>query len=128
MDLSTQAGFHTDTFTPDRLIADNADDIIGKGIALAAGQNLARGAVLGRITASGKYVLSLAAAQDGSQVPNVVLAQDCDASGGDTVAIAYFQGTFNASALILGVGHTGQSVFDALRDVNIMVVDTLGGV
>jgi hypothetical protein len=33
---------------------------------------LPRGALLGKITASGKYVLSLAAANDGSQVPDAV--------------------------------------------------------
>lgn len=128
MDLNTQAGFRSDVFTPDRLIADDADDIIGKGITLASGQNLSRGAVLGKITASGKYTLSLAAASDGSQNPSVILAQDCDASAGDAAAVAYFSGVFNASALTIGTGHTAATVADALRGLSIMIVSTQGGV
>lgn len=128
MDLNTQVGFRTDTFTPDRLIADNADDILGKGIVLISGQNLTRGAVLGMITASGKYTLSLLASSDGSQNPSVILAQDCDASGGDAAAVAYFDGTFNFSALTLGTGHTEATVTAALRGLSINIVDTIGGV
>ena len=128
MDLNTQAGFRSDVFTPDRLIADDADDIIGKGITLVAGQNLTRGAVLGKITASGKYTLSLAAASDGSQNPSVILAQDCDASLGDAAAAAYFSGVFNGSALTIGTGHTTATVTDALRGLSIMIVSTIGGV
>ncbi|CAK8987140.1 Portal protein [Cleaved into: Protein B*] [Durusdinium trenchii] len=41
---------------------------------------------------SGKYLLSLAAADDGSQTPKAVLAEDCDASAGDKTAIVYFAG------------------------------------
>lgn len=125
---SVSAGFRTDTFTPDRLIADDADDIIGKGIVLAAGQNLVRGSVLGKVTATGKYVLATAAANDGSQNPSVVLADDCDASLADSPAIAYFSGTFNSAALTLGAGMTAPVVADALRGLSIMLVDTLGGV
>lgn len=128
MDLNTQAGFRTDTYTPDRLIADNADDILGKGITLISGQNLARGTVLGMITASGKYTTSLSASSDGSQNPSVVLAQDCDASGGDATAIAYFDGTFNSGALTIGTGHTAATVTAALRGLSINIVDTIGGV
>ncbi len=128
MDLNTQAGIRTDVYTPDRLIADDADALIGKGVTLITGQNLQRGAVLGRITASGKYTLALSAAADGSQVPSVILAQDCDATAGDTPAVAYFQGTFNSSALIIGAAHTVQTVTDALRGLSINVVDVIGGV
>ena len=128
MDFNTQAGVRTDVFTPDRLIAHDADSIIGKGITLLSGQNLKRGAVLGKITASGKFTLSASGASNGSEVPSVILAQDCDASAGDTPALAYFRGTFNSAALILGAGHTVPSVTDALRGQSIMVVDTQGGV
>jgi hypothetical protein len=128
MDLNTQAGFRSDVFTPDRLIADGAEDIVGKGITLVSGQNLSRGAVLGRITASGKYTLAAAASNDGSQNPAVILAQDCDASAADAQAVAYFQGTFNSAALTLGTGITAAAAADALRGLSIMIVDTIGGV
>ncbi|HEY8732269.1 MAG TPA: head decoration protein, partial [Candidatus Limnocylindria bacterium] len=66
-----------DTLALDALIAGDTDSIISEKITLITGQNLARGAVLGKITASGKYTLSLSAAVDGSQVPDRILAQDC---------------------------------------------------
>lgn len=128
MDLNTQAGMRTDVFTPDRLIADDADDIIGKGITLAAGQSLARGAILGKITATGKYALCTSGATDGSQTPTVILAQDCDANAGDAAAIAYFQGTFNGAALIYDSTVPLQTIKDTLRGLSIMIVDTIGGV
>ncbi|MFZ6767505.1 head decoration protein [Undibacterium sp. Di26W] len=128
MDLNTQAAIRTDVYIPDRLIADDADGIVGKGIILLGGQSYSRGTVLGKITASGKYTLAATAATDGSQSPSVVLAQDCDATAGDAGGLGYFAGTFNSAALTIGAGHTVQSVTDALRGLSIMVVDTIGGV
>lgn len=129
MDLKTIARFAQEgVYTPDTLIAHDADDLLGKTITLASGQNLARGAVLGRVTASGKYVLSASAAADGSQVPSVVLAEDTNATAGDTACNAYFSGVFNVGALVLGAGHTAQTVTDALRNVGIQTVTVQGGV
>jgi hypothetical protein len=43
--------------------------------------------------------LALSASSDGSQTPTAILAEDCDASGGDKEAMVYKAGTFNESAL-----------------------------
>ena len=51
---------------------------------LIAGQNLALGAVLGKITASGKYTAVAPAASDGSEVACAVLLVSTDASYADT--------------------------------------------
>lgn len=129
MDHKTVARFASEgTYVPDRLIADHADDLLAKGITLLAGQNLERGTVLGRITASGKYVRSLSAAADGSQVPTAILAEDTDASAGDRGTNGYFAGTFNSAALILGTGHTLAGVTDTLRGVGIYLVTVQAGV
>ena len=50
------------------------------------------GQVLGLITASGKYTQVAPAAVDGSQTAAAVLMADCDASGGDKVALAVVRG------------------------------------
>lgn len=50
-----------------------------------AGQ-LYAGTVLGKITASGKYVPSPATGGDGSQTAIAILWDDCDATAGDVVA------------------------------------------
>jgi len=95
------------------------DDLMTRQITLVSGQNLKRGALLGRITATGKYTLSLSASSDGSQTPAAILAEDTDASGGDKLTPAYFGGVFDENAIIYGTGHTKSSVREALRDVGI---------
>ncbi len=64
---------------------------------------------------SGSYKKSLAAATDGSETPIAILAEDCDASGGDAECVAYYTGDFNEDAITFGSGHTAASVKDALR-------------
>ena len=86
-----------------------------EAITIASGQNLARGTVLGFITANNKAVLSLAAAEDGSETPVAILSDAVDASAGDRPAVAYFAGEFNSRALVLGAGHTIESIRGALR-------------
>lgn len=95
-----------------------------RAITLTAG-NLLRGSVLGSTDdgsdsdPSGNYKLSASAASDGSQTPKVILAEDCDASGGAKETVAYFAGTFNEEQLHFGTGHDKYSVREALRDVGI---------
>jgi len=111
-------GAVSDAFVPDQLIAGPLQ-LVTDTVTLISGQTLTRGAVLGKITASGKYTLSLAAATDGSEVPSVILADDVDASGGDKLAGVYLAGEFNAGAMTFGTGHTAASTKDALRDAGI---------
>lgn len=56
---------------------------------ILSGQVLLAGAVLGKITTGGKYVIADAhtPATDGSQTGAAVLLEDCDASGGDKTAL-----------------------------------------
>jgi hypothetical protein len=68
---------------------------------------------------SGNYNPLASAASDGSQTPKVILAEDCDASGGAKETVAYFAGTFNEEQLHFGTGHDKYSVREALRDVGI---------
>jgi hypothetical protein len=119
MSFKTQAGFQTEgSYMPDNLIAGDFP-IRTRKVTLVTGQNLARGALLGVITASGKYTLSASAAADGSQTPNAILAEDVDASAGDKDAIVYIAGDFNANTLTYGAGHTAASVRDELRNLSI---------
>jgi len=89
---------------------------------LVSGQTLLRGAVLGRITTGGKMTLALSASSDGSQTPVAVLAEDCDASGGDKECMVYKAGCFNESALTLGTGITlDKATRHALRGLDIYI-------
>lgn len=116
---TTRASFGTEgTYTPDSLHAGDFP-IRTRKVTIITGQNVVRGAVLGRITASGKYNLSLSAAGDGSQTPIAILAEDVDATAADKEAVVYISGDFNSTALTLGTAHTVASITEGLRDLNI---------
>ncbi|SOC48287.1 bacteriophage lambda head decoration protein D [Rhizobium subbaraonis] len=104
----------TATFSPNDLLVSDVP-VITRNVTLISGQNLKRGAVLGNITASDKYTLSLSASADGSQTPGLVLAADADASGGDLVVPAYASGAFDSTKLVFGTGHTAATVEAAFR-------------
>jgi hypothetical protein len=117
------AKFQTEgVFTPDALIAGNHHLLVGRKVTIASGQSRTRGDVLGKVTANSKYLLSLSAASDGSEAPDAILAEDCDASGGDKQAMAYFRGDFNTGGLTLGAGHTVASITEGLRAKGITVL------
>lgn len=110
----------TETFDRDNLIAGNYPRVTDRETMLTPQVN-ARGSLMGRITASGKIILSLAAAGDGSQVPTGILVNDADANAADTEEDIYLSGEFNQDAIIYGAGHTAASVKDGLRDLNIYI-------
>lgn len=120
--MNTAAKFATEgVFPSDNLIAGNAHLLNAKKVIVISGQNLVRGAVLGKITASGKYALSVSAADDGSQTPDLILADDCDATSADQTALAYSRGDFGDIALTIGAGHTLASIAEGLRVKGITI-------
>lgn len=116
-----RASYSTESYAVATLIAGDYPRITRK-VTIAAGAALAAGALLGQITASGKYVLSASASADGSQAPSVVLAEDIDASGSDREAIVYLTGEFRTDAMTFGTGHTASSTRAALRALSIFTV------
>lgn len=81
----------------------------------ASGAALKRGTVLGRVTASDKYVTSVKTATDGSQVPAIVLAFDIDASAADVVCSGYDDGEFVAEKMTFDASWTAATLEAALR-------------
>lgn len=88
---------------------------------LVSGQVLDAGALLGKITASGKLTLSLAAATDGSEVPYAILSEATDATSGDKVCPIILAGPVAEKNIIFGAGHTAESTKDTLRDLGIFL-------
>ena len=84
------------------------------GVTLVSGQNLTRGTVLGRITASGKYTAYNNGAVDGSEQARGILAVDTDASGGDVSTVIYVTGEFNEEALT-GFDEAARADLEALN-------------
>ena len=109
-----------ENFSPDRLISGRSQ-LVSETCTLATGQNLPRGALVGRIAASNKMTLCTAAASDGSQAPYGVLVDDFNASLADTQCGVYVKGEFNQAAITLGAGLTIAGVHDALRDAGILL-------
>jgi len=123
----TYAAFSTEgTYTPDALIAGNHELLVGRKVTILTGQVLARGAVLGKITASGKYIESLLAAVDGSEVPDLILAEAVDATAADVAVLAYARGDFTTNALTIGAGHSAASIAEGLRAKGITLLAAVG--
>ena len=113
------------TYTPFDALIVGGYDTVSRQITVLSGQNLKRGSVLGRITASGKYVLALSASSDGSQVPTVILAEDTDASAADAVTVAYFRATVDENACVFGTGITAATAREPLRDFGIYLQSSI---
>jgi hypothetical protein len=71
----------------------------------AADTDLVIGTVLGKITASGKYIVSLDAAADGSEVPAVlVIEQKSVLAAADTNVLVLFRGPAIVADLAIELG------------------------
>ena len=69
------------------VLLSEANGALSREVAIiAAGQDLEAGAVLGRVTATGRYVALAPAATDGSEVAAGVLLYAADATGGEVSA------------------------------------------
>lgn len=95
--------------------------MIRETVTIEKGQVLARGALLGKKTASGKFVLSAvkndqdAAIDDGSQNPLRILAAEVDATEREKRGAVYVTGKFYKRGVQLGKGHTFETVKDSLE-------------
>ena len=79
-----------------------------ESVTLLAGTNYPVGAVLGRITASGKYKLATSGGSDGAQTAAAVLLYAVDATAADAIGIVVVRGPAIVSKAAL--------VFDATVD------------
>ncbi|HQT79772.1 MAG TPA: head decoration protein [Rhodopila sp.] len=112
-------GIYAETYLPDQLIAGRFPLVTGN-VTLGAG-TLQRGAVLGQVTATGNYILSVATAADGSQTPKAILADYADASGGAVTAPVYLTGEFNANKLVFDASWTIATLTPVLRALSMFV-------
>ena len=119
--MTQAAGFKDQgTYTPDNLLSGEYPRV-SRLITIAAGADLKRGAVLGRVTGDGKFKLSSPDNKDGSEVPDAILAENVAAESQEVQAVVYFAGEFNENALVLGKGHTLDAIRPTLRAKNIFL-------
>lgn len=91
-------GVDVTAYTPDQLTGDHP--AVPMPITLVSGENLKRGHVLGKITASGKYTGFDADLATGAETAVAILVDDTDASAGDVSAMAYMHGGFQVAGLL----------------------------
>lgn len=103
--------------TPDNLFA-GTYPVVEEGGTLLTGSVYPRGAVLGKVTASGKYIVCDTAAVDGSEAPVAILLDEVDATAADKLGPLALSGEFQEDALTLGGATTPADVKAALRILN----------
>ncbi|RYF47394.1 MAG: head decoration protein [Comamonadaceae bacterium] len=108
------------------LIAGNTNLLASRKGTLVAGQNLKRGALLGKVSAGGAFKLSLSTATDGSEVPTAVLVHDTDATAAAKEILFYERGDFNQAAITFGAAHTADTVRAGLRTLGITLIKPYG--
>ena len=118
-----------ETASYDNLIAGDFPIVTTRGT-LLSGENLERGALLGKITASGASQDKLkqcdSTNSDGSEDPYAILVDDCDASSADTTCTIYLAGEFNSAEIGVVSGDDIDDFADDLRALGIFVKTTIG--
>ena len=94
-----QPGIYAETYVPDQLIAGNLKLVTDSVTYLSGASVIPRGTLVGRITASGKFIASVSGASDGSQNPIGFAADAVDVTGGDATGPVYLMGEFNQNAI-----------------------------
>lgn len=113
------------TCTHDNLIAGNQMPILTSGVTLVSGQGvLARGTVIGKVTATGKFKVVDSAASDGSQVPYGILTDTVDTTA-EVTTTAYVSGLFNINALTFGGTDTASTHETELRKLGIFLKNVI---
>lgn len=110
----------SETFVYDNLIAGSAMPAVpGTETIVSGAGELARGTVLGMVTASGKLTIVNSTKDDGSQTVYAVLAEAVDATAADVVAAVYYTGEFNEASLVFGGTDTADDHRVAARKVGV---------
>ena len=101
-------------------------------VTFAAAGTIATGTVLGKVTASGKYVVSKQTAADGSEVPAAIMWADKVATApGDVKSIVLFRGPASVSAggLVLDATYNDATkkaaAYAALEAIGVQVLPTV---
>lgn len=115
------------TYTPDNLIAGHEVPIIVHGITLAKNQEvLARGTVLGKVTATGLCVPVDNSKSDGSESAFCILTDTVDTtSATDIKTTGYISGCFNSKALTFGGDDTAADHMLRLRELGIFLKENI---
>ena len=110
----------------DNLFAGDFPVVTETGTIVSGEGKLARGTILGVVTASGKYAAADATdtgeSATGTATPKAILLQDVDATSADVAdVLVAFTGEFNSAKLIAKTDSTVAGFKEGLRAVSIFV-------
>ena len=111
-----------ETHTEDNLVAGSTPAIATEPGTLITGQNLARGALVGRITASGKLTECDNTAVDGSAVPVGIMVHAIDATAADKACQIYKAGCFRKASMTWHASFNTDPEKDAAFDGTAIVL------
>lgn len=115
-----------ETLTYDKLFAGNVMPVVTEKITVASGAGvLARGSVVGVVTASGKANIVNSSKSDGTQNAYGILCDAVDATSADKAATVYLTGEFNSSALVFGGADTAATHKATLRGLGIFLKNNI---
>jgi Bacteriophage lambda head decoration protein D len=110
-------------FAGEFLVSEGNSRISRETITVPSGQTLEAAAVLGKITASGKYKVLDPAAVDGSEVAAGILYDAVDASAADAEGVAIVRmAEVNAAELVWPEGITGGEQTTALGELAALTI------
>jgi hypothetical protein len=120
------ANYTTSNYNPRQAL--RVSNVVTNRVLIATNQNLVAGNVLGIVTASGKAIISLPGASDGSQVPyGVVLTPINTTSTGynaDTACEIMVAGSVDYASLLPNVGWTQDTLRLAFKPQGIHVINS----
>lgn len=96
--------------------------LVSDPITVKQGEVRLAGTVMGKITATGKYIKSVRTAVDGSEVPAVILGVDVDATAGDKASFGHVHGQFIWEGLAVDASWTYAQLKAALAGSTIFLV------
>ena len=105
------------------VVSEGNGKISRETITVLSGQNLQAGAVLGKVTASGKYKALAPAAVDGSEAAAGILYDAVDASAADAEGVAVVRlAEVNAAELVWPAGITAGQKTTALGQLAALTI------
>ena len=116
------------TTTADNLLAGEFPRV--SELVTITGGDYAKGTILAKVTASGKYTICVPTPSqgtaDGSEIACAILAEAVNSTSADKEAVIYLTGEFNAAALTAGSGYTVAGLKNALRAKSIFIKNNQG--
>jgi hypothetical protein len=105
------------------LIMDPSQGISRRVTVLANVAACVEGEVMGRVTASGKWIKSVRTAVDGSEVPRGIMVSASATSASDRLATVWVFGRFNAARITADASFSATQIREALFDQKLFLED-----